>query len=192
MNVRILAICVAALMAGAAALAVWQLPDRSHDDVPQATGWSAAPASAPAKQLPAPKGKPVLRLTGVTKGNAGPHTTKLDFATLDDLGREHVTIYEPFLKRKLSFTGIRMSRLLRLVGLPSSASALYMHALDDYHVNLPVGGVASDGFLATRVDGQPIRIAKGGPIRLLFTDDDGLGANTDNWIWSMDRVRARG
>jgi hypothetical protein len=163
------------------------------------SGRAAAPAgkTTPVRQqtvvpdaLPAPNGKTVLRVTGAVRGNSGPRTTKVDFATLDRLARERVTIREPFLKRDIEFTGIRMRALLQSVGVDATARRVYMHALDDYHVDLPAADLADDAILATRMNGRRIPIAEGGPIRLIFTRESKLAPNTDNWIWSIDSIRA--
>ena len=118
-------------------------------------------------------------------------TTKVDFAGLDGLAREQVTIHEPFVKRDVTFTGVRVGELLRRAGGTPSARHLNLHALDDYSVTLPIQAVASEGLLATRSNGKPIPIARGGPIRLVFPAAGELAANTDNWIWSIDAMRGR-
>ena len=149
------------------------------------------PSSAPVKLLPAPQKAVLMTISGVGPGNAGAHTTKVDFATLDKAAREEITVYEPFLKRDVKFKGIRMSALLPQLGVPASATKIYMHALDDYHVNLPLAEVAKEGFFATRMNGKPIAVAKGGPARLVLTGGK-IASNTDNWIWSVDRIRVSG
>jgi hypothetical protein len=162
--------------------------DRSgsaHSTVPAA----AVPAPAAVKPLPAPTGERVLRIAGVKTGNVSATVTELDFKTLDRAATDEITIVEPFVKRKMTFTGIRMAELLQRAGVDPSARNLYMHALDDYHVDLPIAGLKDAGFVATRVDGKKLPIAKGGPIRLLFTGKGKLARDTDNWIWSFDSAR---
>jgi hypothetical protein len=185
MQLKILAATIAVLIAGVVAVTATHLPE-------DGSGKSASPprpAAPPIGKVPVPKGKVVLRITGVTAGNAG-SSTKADFATLDRLARETVTVREPFLKRDLTFTVVRMSDLLSAAGVPASATTLYGHALDAYHVDLPLAEVRSDGYLATRMSGKPIAIADGGPVRLVFTGSGRLARNRDNWIWSMDSMRA--
>jgi hypothetical protein len=158
----------------------------------------ATPAAVPApavakpvavKPLPVPTGERVLRITGVKSGNVSAKVTEVDLVTLDKAATDKLTIVEPFVKRKMTFTGMSMSELLQRAGADPSARKLYMHALDDYHVDLPIAGVKAAGFLATRVDGKKIPIAKGGPIRLLFSGHGKLARDTDNWIWSFDLAR---
>ena len=149
----------------------------------------AVPNAVAAKPLPAAKGEAVLHIKGVKSGNVSTTVTKLDFATLDQAATDEITIVEPFVKRKMTFTVIPMGELLQRAGADPAARKLYMHALDDYHVDLPIAGVKAAGFLATRVDGKKIPIAKGGPIRLLFSGHGKLARDTDNWIWSFDLAR---
>ena len=118
-------------------------------------------------------------------------TTELDFRTLDGLARESMTVHEPFLKRKMTFTGVRLGALLQRAGIAASTRGIYMHALDDYHVELPFAELRRDALLATRAGGRPIPIADGGPVRVIYPDGSELGAITDNWIWSVDSMAAR-
>jgi hypothetical protein len=190
MSPRRLTVAAVAIIAGAGVLAV------SSMDANQ--GAAATPphpvATRPAavEPLPAPTDDAVLRVTGVRRGNVGAGTTKLDLAALDAVAHESITVYEPFLKHDVTFTGVRMSELLRRAGVKASARTLHMHALDDYQVDLPIAAFAADGMLATRAAGKPIPIAKGGPIRLIFAASSAIAANTDNWIWSLDSIQARG
>jgi len=115
----------------------------------------------------------------------------VDFATLDQAASKEITILEPFVKRKMTFKGIPMDELLRRAGADPSARTVRLHALDEYHVDLPVADLRSAGLLATRAEGQKMAIAKGGPIRLVFSGDGKSARDSDNWIWSIDRVRVK-
>ena len=83
----------------------------------------------------------MLRIAGVKTGNVSASVTELDFKTLDQAATDEITIVEPFVKRKMTFTGIPMAELLQRAGVDPSARNLYMHALDDYHVDLPIAGL---------------------------------------------------
>jgi hypothetical protein len=140
--------------------------------------------------IPAPNGKAVLRVTGVESGNAGAHTTAVDFRTLEQMPQVKFTVREPFLKRDVSFSGVRMTDLLAIMGVSPSAGSIYMHALDDYHVTFTQGQLASSGaVLATRAEGKRIGIKDGGPIRIIHPRPGRIADNGDNWIWSVDRMR---
>ena len=192
MNLKTLSITAVVLIASALALVSWQHSGRERGSAGAVTNPAQPGASpTPTTPLPTPKGRPILHVSGVSNGNAGRRTLKVDFATLDRLAHERVILREPFLKREFTFNVIRMSEFARLAGIPAGAS-LYMHALDDYHVVLPIDDIASVAFIATRVEGKPISVAQGGPIRLVFTGDESVAANTDNWIWSIDSMRVHG
>ena len=151
----------------------------------------AAPKAISAEPLPAPRGEPVLRIEGVTRGNVSAHVSEVDFATLDRAASKEITLREPFVKRKMAFKGIPMDELLRRAGADPSARMVRLHALDDYHVDLPMSDLRSAGLLATRADGRKMAIAKGGPIRLVFSGDGKTARDSDNWIWSIDSVRVK-
>ena len=139
--------------------------------------------------IPAPNGKSVLRVTGVESGNAGTHATALDFRTLEQMPRVNVRVHEPFLKRDMSFSGVRMSDLLAVIGVSPSAGSIYMHALDDYHVTLTQDQLDSAGaVVATRANGARIAIKDGGPIRIIMSRSSRVADNSDNWVWSLDRM----
>jgi hypothetical protein len=141
--------------------------------------------------IPAPNGKAVLRITGVESGNAGTHTTAVDFRTLEQMPQVKSRVYEPFVKHDVSFSGVRMSDLLAVIGVSPSAGSIYMHALDDYHVTFTRDQLAASGaVLATRAAGARIAIKDGGPIRIIHTRSGRVADNGDNWIWSVDRMKA--
>jgi hypothetical protein len=188
-RVSALAAAVVSLVAIFLAYSIWLRPGTDAPPVAPGAAAEGEPV-APGEPLAPPTGEPVLRIRGVSRGNVGSHTTAIDFATLDKLGVEELTVHEPFLKRDVTFTGVWMRDLLNRAGVGADARRLYLHALDDYHVELSVSDVAATGFLAVRAGGEPMEIADGGPIRLVFSSDDGVAAITDNWIWSIDSIRA--
>jgi hypothetical protein len=178
---------------GLAGLTAVFVSGRSNDSSPgSATTAGAEPGSiAVGDRIPEPAGKRVLRITGVESGNAGAATTEIDFRTLERMPVVKLRIREPFLKRDVSFSGVRMSDLLAITGVPPAAGKIYMHALDDYHVTLTQDELTSAGaVLATRANGERIAIKDGGPIRILLPRSGKVADNTDNWVWSVDRMRA--
>ena len=164
---------------------------RSNDSNASSTAAAVERGSiAAGDPIPAPTGRVVLRVTGVESGNAGAHATAMDFRTLEQMPRVKVRVYEPFLKRDMSFSGVRMSDLLAVIGVSPSAGSIYVHALDDYHVTLTQDQLASAGaVLATRANGARIAIKDGGPIRIILARSGKVADNADNWVWSVDRMR---
>ena len=181
-------VCVLCLAGLAAVFVAGKSNDSNHASSTAAVERGSIAVGDP---IPAPKGKAVLRVTGVGSGNAGTHATALDFRTLEQMPQVKVRVYEPFLKRDMSFSGVRMSDLLAVIGVSPSAGSIYMHALDDYHVTLTQDQLASAGaVLATRANGARIAIKDGGPIRIILPGSGKVADNTDNWVWSVDRIRA--
>jgi hypothetical protein len=176
-------------MAGLALFVAGRSNDSNH---PSSTNAAVERGSiAVGDPIPAPNGKAVLRVTGVESGNVGTHTTAIDLRTLEQMPQVNVRVREPFLKRDVSFSGVRMLDLLAIMGVPPSAGSIYMHALDDYHVTFTQGQLASSGaVLATRAEGERIVIKDGGPIRIVHPRPGRLADNGDNWIWSVDRMKA--
>jgi hypothetical protein len=182
-------VCVLCLAGLAAVFVAGRSNDANH---------AAATAAAVQKgsiavgdPIPQPQGKSVLRVTGVQSGNAGAHATEIDFRTLERLPQVKQRVREPFLKRDVSFSGVRMADLLAVIGVSPSAGSIYMHALDDYHVTFTRAQLASSGaVLATRANGARIAIKDGGPIRIIHPRPGRLADNGDNWIWSVDRMKA--
>ena len=63
-------------------------------------------------------------------------------------------------------------------------------ALDDYVAEIPTDAETLRGvLLAYLQDGEEIAIADGGPIRLIFPDDNPASENVNNWIWSVRSAR---
>jgi hypothetical protein len=162
------------------------------------TGTADAPASATTgpqaksvapTRVPAPTGKPVLKMTGALSNRNQGSALAFDQQALDSMATETATIHEPFLKKDIEFTGIPMSALLTRAGMSPDATKVQMHALDDYKVEFKVADLMAPGvLLATKAGGARIPVAEGGPIRLLFPPNSAAGKNRDIWIWSIDTV----
>jgi len=142
-----------------------------------------------ATPVPAPGGKTVLELTGMLSNHNQGSSLAFDQRTLDTLPTVSATLHEPFLKKDVRFTGVPMSALLGRAGISPKATKVQLHALDDYKVDFQVADLMAPGvLLATRADGAPIPIGKGGPVRLVFPPDSKVGKNKDFWIWSIDSI----
>jgi len=66
---------------------------------------------------------------------------------------------------------VTLAGLLALAGAKPSGTYLTLHAsTDDFHASVPLSAVAAQGLLIYRLDGQPLPLAKGGPVRFLVRD----------------------
>lgn len=133
-------------------------------------------------------GKPVLTMSGrIASTNVGQKLT-LDAAQIAAIPTSTLSVYEPFEKRQITFTGVPLADLFAKAGVDPGATTVVMQALDDYQSSFPVAEVAAEGFLATAEAGKPIPIKAGGPIRVVFRASSTLGKLEHSWIWSVNRM----
>lgn len=138
----------------------------------------------PRAPLPAAKGERVVAL------RRGGREVALDLATLRGLPQGRLTVREPFRRRTMSFVGVRLGDLLGADR--GKGGELHLHALDDYHVEIPLEELGEDdALLAWQADGRRIATAEGGPVRVVYPAGSSLGRNRDNWIWSVEAMRVR-
>lgn len=159
----------------------------STDGAPPATTATAAPATtsspygAPEIDPPAP-GEPIL----IVSGGAVP--LELTMEDLDALGRTTVTVDEPFVKKRQTFSGVPLATVLAEAGIPASAT-INTVALNDYEYTSEAQPmITSDALLATQRDGAPIPYDQGGPVRLVFPDGTPLSRVLDAWNWSLASI----
>lgn len=160
-------------------------------------GCAAETASAPAGrekapatviQLPAPTGEPVLTIEPAV-GTTRP--LQVDLTGLRAVSASSYDIFEPFEEREITFRGVELGSVLAATDADGADSYL-LTALDDYRVVLTAEEISAGGIiLAVEADGAGIPIESGGPVRVVFVDGSEAGANTDNWIWSLERITAQ-
>lgn len=148
------------------------------------TGEAALPAAFD-QGVPEPTGEVVLTIT--TDGT----TYDWDLATLGQLEQHDLTIVEPFLDVEHTYTGPLWRDVLRASGVDVDADReVELVALDDYVAEIPTDADTLDGVLLAHLeDGEPIAVADGGPIRLIFPLENPAAENVNNWIWSIRTAR---
>lgn len=112
---------------------------------------------------------------------------KADFAypRLLKLKQDTITIYEPFLKKRQTFTVIKLKTLFNFVGI-SGNDRVVTKALNDYLFSAKASDfIAANGYLAIKREGVPIPYDQGGPIRIVFPDKSMWAKNLDAWNWSL-------
>ena len=140
-------------------------------------------------EIPAPKSKTILTVAGAVRQSNSAQGIELDMRTLEQLPITETTIYEPFLKKDVTFSGIMMDDFVEVVG-GVDADAVVFTALDDFQATLSMPVLRSSTvMLATRQEGEWMKVRAGGPIRIVFLDNEGSGSNTDNWIWSVAHMK---
>jgi hypothetical protein len=142
--------------------------------------------------VPLPQ-KPILTLAGKISSTNADKALKLDAGSLDRMGVMKVRLYEPTVKKQMSFQGVWLADVLKVAGLERSARSVHFTALDDFQSDLTTREIANGGiFLATKAgDGSPIAVENGGPTRLVFMDGVKAGKNEDAWIWSLKTLEVK-
>jgi len=66
---------------------------------------------------------------------------------------------------------VRLSGLLRRIGTKSSARYIGLHSSsDDFHASIPLEPILDKALLVYRLDGQPLDLKLGGPLRFFISD----------------------
>ena len=132
--------------------------------------------------------------TDVVLKVSGPGGTKeFTMDQLTALGTKDLTIYEPFVKRNIAFTGVPMAAIFDTVGI-SGDVRVNTTALNDYSYDKSTAAefTGSDGLIAVAQEGKPVPVDQGGPIRIIFPDGTKLSKNLDAWNWSLSEMSVKG
>lgn len=132
--------------------------------------------------------------TDVVLTVTGPGGTKeFTMDQLAALGTKDVTIFEPFVKRNIAFTGVPMAAIFDTVGIEGDVR-LNTEALNEYIYDKSTAAdfVESDGLIAVAQEGKPVPVDQGGPIRIIFPDGSTQAKNLEAWNWSLEKISVKG
>lgn len=118
---------------------------------------------------------------------------KVEFAypRLLKMKQQSITIYEPFLKKRQTFSVIPLKTLFTFVGI-KDGDKVVTTALNDYvYTNTAAQFIAADGYLAIKRDGLAIGYDQGGPIRIIYPDKSKWAKNLDAWNWSIESISVK-
>ncbi len=116
---------------------------------------------------------------------------KLSMKALLKLGTSQISIYEPFVKVRQTFTVVPLAKIFKLVNISDSATII-TDALNDYiYTNTAKNFTFSNGQLAIARFGSPIPYDQGGPIRIIFPDKTPLAPNLNAWNWSLNVIKVK-
>ncbi|KAA0109875.1 molybdopterin-dependent oxidoreductase [Mycolicibacterium sp. P1-5] len=181
---------LAAVAAGTISLAVGGCttsPNPDHPAPASAASKSGQPINPHAQGTvdpPAPN-SPVLAVVGGTT----PLSLTLD--QLNSLGSATISIDEPFVNKRETYSGVPLATVLGKAGIPDTAT-IDTDAIDHYHyVSVVKPMVDSQALIATRRDGAPIPYDEGGPIRIVFPDGTPLSSVLDAWNWSLTSITVK-
>ena len=132
--------------------------------------------------------------TDVVLTVTGPGGTKqFTMDQLTALGTKDLTIFEPFVKRNIAFTGVPMAAIFATVGIEGDVR-LNTEALNEYIYDKSTAAdfVESDGLIAVAQEGKPVPVDQGGPIRIIFPDGSQQAKNLEAWNWSLEKISVKG
>jgi DMSO/TMAO reductase YedYZ molybdopterin-dependent catalytic subunit len=110
--------------------------------------------------------KPLLQIAGDV---ANP--ISLGFSELASLADAFQVIDVSRIDPKRKGDAVKLSGLLELVRPSSSVRYLTLHAsTDDFHASIPLAAVRDSAILIYRLDGQPLPVSAGGPVRFFIPD----------------------
>jgi hypothetical protein len=141
------------------------------------------------------QGAPAREILAVTGRLAPAHLdngARFDLRALEALGIEDLATRTPWTGNEIRrFQGVPLARLLAAVG--AEGRRLRAVALNDYAITAEIAElIAAGGFLATRQDGQPLRIRDRGPIWLIFPwsarPELDTPTHRERSIWQIRRI----
>mgnify|MGYP000903456173 CR=1 FL=1 len=151
---------------------------------------SSSPTASPSASSTSPYGTltidpagpddPVLEVDGGSSGHQS-----FTMVQLEALGTTTITVDEPFVKKRQSFTGVPLSTILTKAGIAGGVK-ITTHALNDYdYANVASAFTGSEAIVATQRDAARIPLDQGGPIRLVYPDGTPMSGVLDAWNWSL-------
>jgi hypothetical protein len=150
----------------------------------------------PGESIPAPTGEVVLTIDGNISQTNVENKLQLDMATLEKIGVVQYDVNDPFVKEKITYSGVLLSEILRAAGADASATTLTLRALDDYSTDMNIADADKWPVLvATRANGEYMAIDKNGPLISVFPFDD--FPEIDHltydalWVWSMHEITVK-
>ena len=127
--------------------------------------------------------------TDVVLTVTGAKSVDYTMGQLKDLADQKISIVEPFVKKRQSFSGISLKALLESSGIQPKDKvdtvALNEYEFADTAANLE----AASAIIAVSRDNQPIPMDEGGPIRLVFDTKSKYFSNLDAWNWSLRTIK---
>lgn len=121
----------------------------------------------------------------------GSRVSQFAYGRLLKVKSSTISIYEPFLKKRQTFTVIKLQTLFNFVGIKGKDKVV-TKALNDYiFTDTAQHFLDADGYLAIKRDGKAIAYDQGGPIRIIFPDNSKWATNLDAWNWSLESIAVK-
>ena len=121
----------------------------------------------------------------------GSKSTQFATSRLFKIKTTNITIYEPFLKKRQTFSVIPISTFFSMVGIKGNDQVITT-ALNDYVFKAKASQfVAAEALIAIKRDGKEIPYDQGGPIRIIFASKSPWAKYLDAWNWSLSSITVK-
>ena len=121
----------------------------------------------------------------------GGKSTQFATSRLLKMKTSETSIYEPFLKRRQSFSVIPISTFFAMVGVKGGDQVITT-ALNDYVFKAKASQfIAAGALIAIKRNGVQIPYDQGGPIRLIYASKSPWAKNLDAWNWSLASITVK-
>lgn len=141
--------------------------------------------------LSAPKGPPLLTMTGaVGETNVG-EAAVFDRAMLEALPSQTIVTTTIWTDGPQEFTGVPLAALLEAVG--AEGQTLSATAINDYAVAIPVAEITQDApLVAYELNGETMSVRDKGPLWIVYPYDSEPAYQSEviyaRSIWQLDRI----
>jgi hypothetical protein len=126
-----------------------------------------------------------IRLLGATLPEVPKYVTVED---LEQLPGVQASIYDPYMKRTVLYSGVLLKDLVDRYASPRTAR-IRIRAIDEYKVEFSPDDWNNDHFiLATRMAGKHIGIKESGPAKIVMQTKDPQNRYVPKWIWMINRI----
>jgi DMSO/TMAO reductase YedYZ molybdopterin-dependent catalytic subunit len=107
----------------------------------------------------------------LTIGGEVVHPSTLTFADLAGIAVEYQVTDVSRMVPGRKGDAVRFEGILRLAKPKGTAKYLGLHSsTDDFHASIPLAAVANRALVIYRLDGQPLPVKAGGPVRFFIPD----------------------
>lgn len=145
--------------------------------------------SVQAADMPAPKGRVVLSITGAVANTTDGAAARFDMAALKAMPRKTINTSTPWTQGVVEFAGVSFNDLMSAVGV--KGETVKVTALNDYSVTMTVADlVENNAILAYELGGKALSVREKGPLWIIFPfDSDERYRNDAYWSKAVWQVR---
>ncbi len=148
----------------------------------------------PGDDIPTPAGPIVLTVRGNIGISHADEVVEFDINTLERVGLVGYEVEDPWLQQTVTYSGILLSDLLKVVNASNTMTEVFAVALDGYSVPIPLQEFEDwPVMIATQSNGSYMSIENSGPTRIIFPYDrhDNLTEARNMSVWNLELIEVR-